>query len=271
MNKEELTGKKFGNLIVVKEHGRDKWGKVLWLCECQCENKTKKIINTSLLKSGQTTNCGCLKRERAKYLNYKHGYKKKYPQIYDAWQNMKARCNNPKYEFFHHYGGRGITYDPKWESIEGFIDDMLEGWSEGLTLDRIDVNGNYNRDNCRWADMRTQANNRRSNRYIEINGEIKQLSDWSRSSGIAESTIFGRYERGIRGDDLLIKNSRPVSEKQSGITGIIWNKRYQKWMVNQNINGKKKCLGFFEDVELAQRCLDEFKQIRELGKEISYF
>ena len=180
--------------------------------------------------------------------------------FYNAWQNMKKRCNNPNYHYYHRYGGRGITYDINWDSIQGFAEDMLDSWEEGLTLDRENVNGNYCKENCRWVDMKTQAKNRSTNRYIEIDGETMQLSEWSEISGVSESTIWCRYEKGIRGRELIEENKRPVSSKKSGVTGIIWNKRHGKWMVNVKVDGKKKCLGFFSEDNLndAKDCLEKF-------------
>ncbi|EOO11316.1 hypothetical protein [Bacillus cereus] len=246
--KKDLNGKVFGNFIVVREAGRDKWGKVLWLCECQCKNKTQKYLTAYLLESGQVVSCGCVKKERASKLNPSRGHKKN-PQLYNAWQNMKKRCSNPDNEY---YGGRGITYDSRWEDVENFFADMAESWEEGLTLDRIDFNKGYCKENCRWVNMKVQSNNRRNNRYIDIEGEVKQLWEWSETTGIAESTIWCRYEAGVKGNDLITKNPRPVATKKSGVKGIIWNKKSERWVINVLENGKKKRIGTFKENELEE-------------------
>jgi hypothetical protein len=187
---------------------------------------------------------------------------KNYPtSFYNSWNAMKKRCTNSKYEYYHRYGGRGITYDSKWDEIEGFAEDMLDSWEEGLTLDRENVDGNYCKENCRWITIKEQAYNRSTNRYIEINGITMTLTEWSEKSGIAITTILHRYNRGVRGSELIDKNERPVSAKQSGVEGIIWNKSKQRWLVNQKVDGKKKCLGSFkeDELELAKECLAKFK------------
>jgi hypothetical protein len=178
--------------------------------------------------------------------------------FYNAWQNMKKRCNNPNYPYYHRYGGRGINYDDKWDTIDGFTEDMFNSWIDGLTLDRVDVDGNYHKNNCRWANMQTQAKNRSTNRYIEIDGKTMQLSEWTEISRVSESTIWCRYARGIRGAELLEINERPIATIQSGIEGIIWNKKRQKWLVNKIVDGKKKCLGSFDDLDLAKDCINKF-------------
>lgn len=184
---------------------------------------------------------------------------KKFPtSFYNAWQNMKKRCDNQNYVFFHRYGGRGISYDPRWATIDGFAEDMLDSWVDNLTLDRENVDGNYCKENCRWVDMKTQAKNRSTNSYIEIDGTIMQLSEWSEIYDVSESTIWCRYERGVRGRALIEMNARPVASKQSGVEGIIWNKKRQKWLVNRVVDGKKKCLGSFDDLELAKECINKF-------------
>ncbi|MCY9757688.1 hypothetical protein M5X00_26020 [Paenibacillus alvei] len=134
----------------------------------------------------------------------KTGYKKQYPKFYEAWQNMKKRCNNPKSANYKYYGGRGITYDSKWETIEGFYQDMFSTWKEGLTLDRVEVDGHYCKDNCRWVPFIDQCYNRRSNRMITINGVTKHLTEWSKMTGIPVTTIWSRYSAGDR-DDALIR------------------------------------------------------------------
>jgi hypothetical protein len=109
---------------------------------------------------------------------------------------MKARCNSPNYKNTDRYLGRGITYDPKWESFSGFREDMEKTFVKGLTLDRIDNDGNYSKENCKWSNYEEQANNRSNNVFFVINGERKTLTQWSRVYGINRQTAFMRLSYG---------------------------------------------------------------------------
>jgi len=184
--------------------------------------------------------CGCYKAENTAKIKPKNEIKEKYSGFYNTWQNMKKRCNNSNIEAYKWYGERGITYDSKWETFNGFYEDMFDTWEEGLTIERKDVNGNYNKINCKWIPMKEQAYNRRSNILININGEEKLLSEWSNISGIPFETIRCRLNNGVTGNDLLINNPRIINNKQSGIKGIRWSKQINKWVIDKTVNGHKK-------------------------------
>lgn len=128
-------------------------------------------------------------------MRYKHG--KKGTKLYNTWLHMKTRCYNKNYNRYDDYGGRGITICDEWiNDFKAFYDwSMSNGYKDNLTIDRIDVNGNYEPDNCRWADRKTQANNRRNNVYLTYNGKTKTISQWSRELNIPENTIRSRYYR----------------------------------------------------------------------------
>ena len=102
---------------------------------------------------------------------------------------MKQRCDKEHNPFYERYGGRGISYDPRWSSFEEFLNDMESSWKKGTSLDRIDNNGNYCKENCRWADPVTQANNRRNRREFQYNGQTMTITEWSKVTGIKKSTL----------------------------------------------------------------------------------
>lgn len=113
--------------------------------------------------------------------------------IYNSWANMKQRCRGTSNsETNRNYSSRGITYDQNWDKFDSFYKDMQKGWKKGLTIDRIDNNGNYSKENCRWADRKAQAINRRNTRLFTHLGEEKTLTDWSTTLGIKQSALAQR-------------------------------------------------------------------------------
>lgn len=197
--KIDLTGQKFGKLTVIEENGRGKRGEVLWLCVCDCGNKRNK--SASFLRKKSTFSCGCEKKEAAKKAFTSHGLSQ--TPTYNVWQSMKDRCLNPKNCVYHNYGARGIKVCDRWiNSFENFYSDMGEK-PKHLSIERIDNNGDYEPSNCRWATAREQCANRRRSSHVTIDGETKNISEWSRVSGIGRSTIRRRFDAGITGRRLL--------------------------------------------------------------------
>ena len=169
---------KFGRLEVQsKVIDRNSHLKVL--CVCDCGNQ--KEIRLDHLESGATTSCGCLQKERASKANTIHGLTKS--PTYYSWINMKNRCDNPKTLGYKYYGGRGIKYDERWSQFSKFLEDMGEK-PKNRSIDRINNDGNYCKENCRWATVKEQANNKRNNRILEYNGEKKTVAQWAEIHGM---------------------------------------------------------------------------------------
>lgn len=154
--KYKMIDDRYGKLVVVEEVPKRK-GKRFFLCQCDCGNT--KIVNYQSLRNGLTTSCGCFHREMISTLFSKHGGSG--TRTYTTWKSMRDRCNNPNSTVYEFYGGRGISYDSRWQVYENFLEDMGPR-PEGMTLDRIDVNGHYTKENCRWATNEEQGLNKRA-------------------------------------------------------------------------------------------------------------
>ena len=167
---KNLTGMSFGNLSVLFLEAKRKNGGLIWKCICDCGQEIS--VRSDLLLSDNKTSCGCL------FQSPRHGLSGE--RLYRIWSNMKARCLNEKSTSYPNYGGRGISICSEWLTLEGFLSNLPEGYKENLTLDRIDFNGNYCKENCRWVDYSAQARNRRK---LKTNtsgktGVHKRGDDW---------------------------------------------------------------------------------------------
>ena len=164
----------------------------------QCSCGEKKVAVTEKVKSGKTVSCGCYHRESISKRSARHGYTKAGGdrKEYSAWVNMIQRCCNERNERYPRYGGRGISVCERWiDSVENFISDMGE-CSEGMSIERINNNGNYEKDNCRWATDTEQARNRRTNRRITFSGESLCCAEWAERCGVNVDTLRDRFSAG---------------------------------------------------------------------------
>lgn len=205
----DLSGKRFGRWEVLSRGENDKRGQAQYNCRCTCG--TEKVVAGYSLRRGESKSCGCLSVEVARGRKgcknpgsggRKHGMKGT-PE-YSAWSSMKGRCTNPKYENYKNYGGRGISVCQEWHTFENFYRDM-GARPEGTSLDRIDVNGNYEPSNCRWGTEEEQCNNRTNARLLEFNGKKQTIAQWSRELGIKYRTIHQRLRMKWSIKDTLTK------------------------------------------------------------------
>lgn len=200
----DLTGKEFGRLKVIMHYGKNKHSQNLWYCECKCGEKT--TITTRSLESGHTKSCGCLKKDYLKETYTTHGYTGE--RLYKTYNGMLARCRNEKEPCYKDYGGRGISVCDEWLDFIVFKDwSLSNGYSEELTIDRIDVNGNYEPSNCRWTDLTTQANNKRSNVILEYKGENKTIAEWCKYLGIDYNKFYHQLSKGKTIEEIINLNS----------------------------------------------------------------
>lgn len=183
--KLNITGQRFGRLTALYRLNNYHDTHSYWLCVCDCGNLKEVYLGS--LRSGATTSCGCLVK--------KHG--KSYDKLYRSWLCAKNRCSNTNDEHYTDYGARGIKVCDEWENdfVAFYKWAINNGYKEGLTIDRIDVNGNYEPSNCRWATRKQQARNRRNNKYFTYCGETHCLSEWCEILGINYNTVCTRINK----------------------------------------------------------------------------
>ena len=205
MKLEDLTGKKYGRLFVIKRT-ENKNKRTMWLCKCDCGKE--KIVGANELKSGTTKSCGCYNLEK---LSDRAKHKMCDSRIYSIWKCMKYRCNGKKYTQSYLYKDRGIKLYEPWNKFENFYDWAKDKYFEGSSIDRIDTNGNYEPDNCRFVDNCVQANNKRNNVIIEYNGKKQTMAEWSKETGINYFCLRTRYLNGWDAKRMLTE--KPIKGK----------------------------------------------------------
>ena len=185
----DLTGQKYGRLTVLGRVWRLNSNNTFWLCRCDCGNL--RIVSVQNLRSGNSQSCGCLQKELTANRETVHGMK--HTRLYNIWINIRQRCQNSNNPAFKNYGGRGIHMCDEWQQFKPFYEwAMTNGYSEELEIDRINNNGCYSPDNCRWVTRETQANNTRKNHYVTYKGETHTISEWSEIIGISKQTLCSR-------------------------------------------------------------------------------
>lgn len=188
-----LVGQKFGKLTVSSFHSMHKKGQCLWLCVCECGKET--VLLGTTLKRGVTKSCGCIVKTQKGLAN---------TSTYNIWHSMVARCHNKNSISYPRYGGRGIKVCDRWKnSFLNFLEDMGER-PEKKSIDRIDNNENYCKENCRWSTSIDQSKNTRRNNYLEAFGKKMIIGDWAKELGIQSATIRKRIRRGLSLEDSLI-------------------------------------------------------------------
>ena len=198
-----IAGQRFGRLTVIERVASTK-AQAQWRCVCDCGKET--VVCSQDLRNGHTKSCGCYGLEvSVSHTPSFSTHKESRSRLYRVWIGMKGRCNNCKNKAYSYYGGRGIKVCQDWNESYALFRDwaLANGYQENLTIDRIDVNGNYCPENCRWVSMKVQMNNTRANRRITLNGETKPMAEWSESTGLSYETIRNRTIKGKPADEVL--------------------------------------------------------------------
>lgn len=200
--KVDYTGTKFGKWTVIgpAPNHITKGGYPVSMWDCVCDCGTRRAVRGNDLRLGKSISCGCSLAENP--VAKTHG--ETGTHLYMVYHGMKARCYNPNNDDYKHYGGRGITICEEWQDYEQFRDWAISnGYREGLTIDRNNVNGNYCPENCRWITQKEQTRNKRTTIYLTAFGETKSLADWAEEKGIDANVIRRRIKRGLSVEEAI--------------------------------------------------------------------
>ena len=272
---KDISGKRFGRLVAIKPTGEKKENNYLWLCKCDCGKKI--VTKGANLTSGGTQSCGCLRVEKIT----KHGGT--HERLYKVYSSIKERCYNKNFPHYKNYGGRGIKMCEEWLGRnKGYYNfkkwAMANGYNElafkgECTIDRIDVNGDYEPNNCRWVGQKVQQNNRSNNKKIKYNGETKNLNEWCSILGYKENSISQLLKKGYTLEEIIdFRKNHTLSKLQKEQykkmekpficleTGEIFNslkeakEKYNMNDISKHLNGiyktyKGKHYKFIEELE----------------------
>lgn len=198
---KNIQGRVFGYWTVVsfdcyrRPHNRSRWRGAYWTCICNCG--TQRSVSATSLLEGNSKSCGCAQRLAIIQSNQKHGHasrKNGKTKTYRAWRSMLTRCYLKSSDNFQRYGGRGIKVCERWLKFHNFLSDMGE-CPNGLTLDRIDNEGDYTPNNCHWVTHVRQCRNRSTNHFVTFKGETPCIADWSDKIGISPKTLNSRINQ----------------------------------------------------------------------------
>jgi hypothetical protein len=207
---QNVIGRKYGKLTVFQEVEKNPHGKRQFICRCECGGSRK--VNLGCLNSGYTNSCGCLRRQQAR-LNCPPKHGKSNSPVFHVWRSMKSRCYNPKNASYLHYGARGIKVCDRWMNFQNFLEDMGEP-KKGLSLDRINNNGNYEPSNCKWSNWNQQARNRSNNRRITHKGKTQTLVEWCEELGLNFATVSGRLYFGQTEEQALLPRHQGLTVEE---------------------------------------------------------
>lgn len=198
------VGKKYNRWTVLQLAGKNNRNEMKALVKCECG--TERVLVIAAVRGGYSKSCGCLKKEIKKSELTIHGLEN-HP-IYVAWKDMKRRCYNENYRFYHRYGGRGIEVCQEWkDSPKAFFDwSINNGWKNGLTIDRENNDGNYEPNNCRWITIQKQQRNRGDNVLITYNGETKCMNQWSIQYGISNTKVRRALKNKTPLENIFVNN-----------------------------------------------------------------
>lgn len=215
----DLTGERFGRLTVIRRDDSVPVGEpARWICKCDCGNE--KSIGASMLRKGFTKSCGCLRKEKTSARMTTHGMSK--TRFWGIWQNMIHRCEYPSVTEYNIYGGRGISVCERWHDFTNFYNDMFDGYSDELTIDRIDNDGNYEPSNCRWSTPSEQCRNRRTNVYVTFQGKRMLQTDWAREKRILDSSAYDYLRRHRLDGTILIEGGANDNTKEMQGRSPVW-------------------------------------------------
>lgn len=201
MKKDNLVGNTYGRLRVMSLSHIDDKHNTVWNCVCECGTCIK--VLGYHLKSGHTLSCGCLRKDKIT----KHGLCR--TKLHNVWNSMLDRTTNKNSKYYYLYGGRGIGVCDEWKDFTSFSRwAYSNGYKQGLSIERINNDVGYCPENCRWATMKEQSRNRRTNRFITINGTTLTVTEWIKAAGTHAGTFYARLRKGLGVEEALFTGAK---------------------------------------------------------------